>query len=78
MDGLKNGRILMHVRVDFTDRKHTTCLSNITGRRQPQPADQASTHVRKNVTVQVGHDHDTIGKWFGVLCYLLFDSKTMQ
>ena len=42
-------------------------LSNVTRWRQTETSDETGTHVGQDVSVQVGHDHDGVGKgsWVG-------------
>lgn len=41
--------------------------TNVTGGSKTETTDETSAHIGKNITVQVGHDHDGIGKDTGVL-----------
>lgn len=47
--------------------QHRTYSANVAGRSQSETSDQTSAHVGKDVTVQVGHDHDTVSVGGGVL-----------
>ncbi len=38
-----------------------TYTTNITRRRQSQAANKAGTHVRKDIAVEIRHNHDTVG-----------------
>lgn len=52
--------------------KKLAYLSDVTRRSQTQTTDQTGTHVGQDITVQVGHDHDSVG----VRCRVLNDSQT--
>jgi hypothetical protein len=58
------------VNVNQLQWKPCTYPTNITRGRQPQSTNQASTHVRKYITIQVGHDHDTVTVRSWILRYL--------
>lgn len=47
-------------------------LSNVTRGGQTETSDQTGTHIRENVTVKVGHDHDRVG----VRGRVLYDPET--
>ncbi len=51
----------MHeVKMAHASRAPLTHLANVTRRGQTETTDEARAHVGQNVTVQVGHDHDTV------------------
>lgn len=41
--------------------------TNVTGRSQTETTDETSAHIGKNISVQVGHDHDGVSVDAGVL-----------
>jgi hypothetical protein len=49
-----------------------TYLSDVTRRSQTQTTDQTGAHVGQDITVQVGHDHDSVS----IRCRVLNDSQT--
>ncbi len=51
MDGFKDGSV----------------FSNVSGRSETESTNETGTHVGKNVTVKIGHDHYSIGVRSGVL-----------
>ena len=59
-----------HINLNQLQWKPCAYPSNVTRGRQAQSANQASTHVRKDIPVQVGHDHNTITVRPWILRYL--------
>ena len=47
--------------------KYSTYSTNVTRRSQTQTSNETGAHVRKDVSVQVWHHHDAVGKWRWVL-----------
>ena len=45
-------------------------LANVAGRGETKSTDETRTHIRKNITVKVGHNHHSVCVWSGVLCDL--------
>ena len=60
MNGLKNGGILKALGLMNQMQQKCAYPTNVTRGRQAQSTNQASTHIGKYITVQVGHDHNTI------------------
>lgn len=52
-----------------------TYTSNVARRRQAEATNETSTHVRQDVTVEVGHDHDTVRERPRVLDNLKYACK---
>ncbi len=42
-------------------------LSNVTRWGETKTTDKTGAHVGQDVTVQVGHDHDSVSVWLGIL-----------
>ena len=61
-----------HTPVNVNVLQYKLCAypSNVTRGRQAQSANQAGTHVRKDIPVQVGHYHNTITVRPWILRYL--------
>ena len=51
-----------------------TDASNVARRRETQSTNETSAHVGKDITVEVGHHHDTIGVRCGILSYVQADA----
>jgi hypothetical protein len=51
----------------FEDR---ALVTNVSGRRKTETANETGAHIRENITVQVGHDKDLVIVWRGVSDHL--------
>jgi len=74
MNSFKNRRILQSLCIKqcltYGANKRETHASNVPRRSETQTTNQTGTHVGKNVTIQIGHYHNSIRVRSRVLHYL--------
>lgn len=74
MHGLENGRVLDRDERISGHGIVDTYTSNVSRGGQSQPANEPGAHIRQDIAIQVGHDHNPVRVRLGVLHNLQADT----